>query len=141
MSPDADPTAGSPYPMIDVPESEAGSRESVVRFLVGELAATCGVAAGQLDDVVRSVLRRETLGTTGIGQGMAIPHARSEAVAAVGVLIGRLPVPVEWDAIDAEPVRLACLLLAPRDTGVPRPKHLEGLVRFLRDYSAGDRGV
>ena len=122
-----------PLPEVDVPREVATSPESVVRFLAGELAATCGIPAGQLDQVVGEVMRRETLGTTGIGRGVALPHARSAAVARLGVVLGRLPTPLDWHAIDAQPVRLVCLLLSPLSDPANHLRRLENLVRTLQD--------
>jgi mannitol/fructose-specific phosphotransferase system IIA component (Ntr-type) len=132
MSPDPTPPP-LPIPEVDVPRPVATSRETVVRFLVGELAATCGIPAGQIDQVVGEVMRRETLGTTGIGGGVALPHTRSAAVAQLGVVLGRLPVPLDWYAIDAQPVRLVCLLLSPLSDPVNHLRRLENLVRTLQN--------
>jgi mannitol/fructose-specific phosphotransferase system IIA component (Ntr-type) len=120
------------YPAVDVPPS-AATPEAVVRFLVGELAMTCGVAAEQIDDVVRRVMQRETLGTTGIGGGVALPHTRSDAILDRGILVGRLAAPMDWHAIDGEPVRFVCLLLAPPAQPGEYLRAMETLVRNIRD--------
>lgn len=135
MSPDPN-SAPFPMPEVDVPRPVAASPESVVRFLAGELAATCGVTAEQLEQVVGEVMRRETLGTTGIGGGVSLPHTRSAAVAQLGVVLGRLPVPLDWHAIDAQPVRLVCLLLSPTHNPANHLRHLENLVRTLQARAA-----
>src|SRR5262245_49862206 len=97
------------FPVVAVPPT-ATIPDAVVRFLVGELVAADRIppAAGQR--VVEAVLRRETLGSTGIGKGLAIPHAKSDDVTDAVVVIGRLPTPIDWSAIDGEPVNLVCLI-------------------------------
>ena len=120
-----------------MPGVVATSPEVVVRFLVGTLAATCGITPDRLEQVVGEVMRREALQSTAIGRGIAIPHARSDAVGFAGIIIGRLPVPVDWHAIDAEPVRLACMVLSPRNRPGDHLRYLERVVRNLLDR--GDR--
>ena len=96
-------------------------------------------AAGQfldtdLDDIVRAVLRREQLGTTGIGRGIAIPHSRH---AAVGQLIGTLGAVqgrgVPFDGIDGEPVHVLVLLISPQDRPGDHLRALENVVQTMRD--------
>jgi mannitol/fructose-specific phosphotransferase system IIA component (Ntr-type) len=133
MTPDPNNPQGFRPPEVDVPPSAATSPELVVRFLVGELADTCGIPAMQVDHVVGEVMRRESLGTTGIGGGVALPHTRSAAVNQLGVLLGRLPAPIDWHAIDAQPVRLVCLLLSPLTDPANHLRFLETLVRTLQE--------
>jgi mannitol/fructose-specific phosphotransferase system IIA component (Ntr-type) len=140
MNPGSDSAGDFRPPEVEFPREAASSREAVVRFLVGELAATCGILADQIEQVVGEVFRREALGTSGIGGGLAIPHTRSEAVRDVGVLLGHLPVPLDWQAIDAEPVRLVCLVLTPRSQPGTRLRADDRLLRWLlarRDRQAG----
>jgi len=120
-------------PRVDVPPVFATSREAVFRFLVGELAAACGTPAEYVEEIVRTLMRRETLGSTGIGGGIALPGARSAAIVRAGVVVGHLPAPMDWDAIDAEPVSEVCLVLSPRD----RPAdHLRTLTAVVQSYAA-----
>jgi nitrogen PTS system EIIA component len=133
MTPDPNQPRDFRPPEVDVPRQVATSPETVVRFLAGELAETCAVTAEQFEQVVGEVMRREALGSTGIGGGLALPHTRSAAVSRFGAVIGRLPVPVEWHAIDAEPVRVVCLMLSPVENPAAHLRRLEGLVQTLRD--------
>ncbi len=126
---------GFGFPVVAVPPT-ATVPDAVVRFLVGELVAAGRVPAAACQRVAEAVLRRETLGSTGIGNGVAIPHAKSDDVREVAVAIGRLPKPIDWAAIDAEPVGLVCLIVTPRDTPAAAQRRLEELMRRLR----GDRG-
>jgi PTS system nitrogen regulatory IIA component len=80
-------------------------------------------------DLVRILLEREALGTTGIGDGVAIPHAKVAGISDMVVAFGRSSVGVEYHAIDAKPVNLIFLLVTPED----RPgDHLKALARISR---------
>ena len=88
---------------------DASSRDETIAHLVDAL---------QLDPRHRATLlkvlaRREQLGTTGMGRGIAIPHCRSLAVPRVRIAYARVATPLEWDALDGKPVRHVFLIAAP----------------------------
>jgi len=129
------PATGPPdddfgFPVVAVPAT-ATCPDAVVRFLVGELVAAGRVPAAAVRRVAEAVLHRETLGTTGIGRGIAMPHAKSDDVTEVAVVIGRLANPLDWSALDGEPVGLVCLMVTPRKAPMAALKTLDGLVRRL----------
>ncbi len=78
-----------------------------------------------------AVLERERLGSTGVGHGVAIPHARLEELDSVQGLFARLSEPIDFDAIDERPVDLVFLLLAPEAAGAD---HLKALARVSRVF-------
>ena len=82
-------------------------------------------------EVVEAALARETQSTTAVGNGVAIPHARSAAVSVPTLAFGRLRTPVEWDAPDSEPVDLVFLIAVPDDAGKQHLKVLAKLARAL----------
>lgn len=65
------------------------------------------------DDFLHSVMEREDLMSTGVGLGLAVPHGRSRDVPELAAALFRLDPPLEWDAVDGEPVRLVCMVAAP----------------------------
>jgi mannitol/fructose-specific phosphotransferase system IIA component (Ntr-type) len=85
------------------------SREGVLRDLV----ALLGVTAGDADTLLRLLLRREGIGSTGVGRGMAIPHCRSLVVERVRLAFGRHPAGIDYGAIDGQPVHHFFLIVAP----------------------------
>ncbi len=98
---------------------------------LGVLASgASGIAASE---IVERVRERETLGTTGFGQGTAIPHARIPGLARVMVFAARLAAPIDYGALDGEPVDLAFLLLSPEGAGADHLKALARVSRTLRD--------
>ncbi len=86
-------------------------------------------------DVIEALLKREDLGPTGVGQGIALPHARMpEANNVVGLFL-RLEKPLDFDAVDRQPVDLVFALIAPEDAGVDHLKALALVSRTLRDQA------
>ena len=78
------------------------------------------------------VLRREEISTTGIGNGIAIPHGKSASVAETTVAIGRLENAVEWESVDDKPVKLVVLLaVSESDKGTSHVKLLSNMARKL----------
>jgi PTS system nitrogen regulatory IIA component len=97
------------------------------------LAAVAEIAARKLgrdaQSVLDALLEREAQGSTGVGQGVAVPHARLEGLdRMVGVFV-KLETPVAFDSVDDRPVDLLFVLLAPKDAGV---EHLRALARVSR---------
>lgn len=83
--------------------------------------------------VLAALLQREKLGTTGIGEGIAIPHARVSGLADIIGMFVRLATPVDYDALDDEPVDLVFLLLAPEGSTTVQLKALAKIARLLRE--------
>jgi len=98
---------------------------------LGELAeASYGLNA---ESVIEALMEREGLGPTGVGQGVALPHARMPEATEVYGLFLRLEKPLDFDAIDRQPVDLVFSLIAPVDAGVDHLKALALVSRTLRD--------
>ena len=83
--------------------------------------------------IFETLLKREKLGSTGIGQGIAIPHGKLPSIARVYGLFARLAQPVDFDSVDGQPVDLVFVLLAPEDAGADHLKALAKISRLLRD--------
>jgi len=93
------------------------------------------VRAGRLTDregALQAVLDREAKGTTGIGNGVAIPHGKHASVASLVAAVGTSPDGVEFDAIDDEPVRAVFLLIAPLDDPGPHVRALAEIARLIQ---------
>lgn len=83
-------------------------------------------------DIFDTLLQRERLGSTGVGQGIAIPHGKIPGLDRIIGLFARLEKPIDFEAVDAEPVDLVFLLLAPESAGADHLKALARISRFLR---------
>ncbi|MCB1378384.1 MAG: PTS IIA-like nitrogen regulatory protein PtsN [Alphaproteobacteria bacterium] len=89
--------------------------------------------------IFETLLTREKLGSTGIGQGIAIPHGKIPTLSRVYGLFARLSVPIDFDAIDGQPVDLVFVLLAPDHAGADHLKALARISRLLRDPSVVEK--
>ena len=116
-----------------IPELTAASKEGVIREMVESLRATGQFRGADLEDVVRAILKRELLGSTGIGRGVAIPHTKHNGV---DRLIGTIAVShggVAFESLDGEPVYVFVLLISPQDRPGDHLRALENVSRCLRD--------
>ena len=99
-----------------------------------ELAAKAAELTGQPDRAILDVLmQREKLGSTGIGHGIAIPHGKLPKLDQLFGLFARLDRPIDFEALDRQPVDLVFLLLAPEGAGADHLKALARIARLLRD--------
>lgn len=105
-----------------------------------ELAKRAAQTTGQNERAIFDVLmERERLGTTGVGNGIAIPHGKLPTLDRLYGLFARLEHPIDFDAIDERPVDLVFLLLAPETAGADHLKALARVSRLLRDKSACEK--
>ena len=86
-----------------------------------------------------AILEREALLSTGIGRGVAVPHARSSALSNMAMAVGTTREPVDFDSVDAEPVRLVWMLVGPGRTGGLHVRTLAAISELLRDDRVRDR--
>jgi len=83
-------------------------------------------------NIFDTLLQRERLGSTGVGQGIAIPHGKFAGLSGIIGLFARLEQPINFEAVDEEPVDLVFLLLAPESAGADHLKALARISRFVR---------
>jgi nitrogen PTS system EIIA component len=111
----------------------AGVKERAVRELVSGLHDAGAFKPENTDDVVREVMRREQLGTTGIGRNIAIPHSRHAAAERLIGTLGLSPAGLPFDSLDGEPVYVFVLLVSPKDRPGDHLRALEAVVRTMRN--------
>jgi nitrogen PTS system EIIA component len=125
--------------LTDILSSEAvlpALKATSKKQLLQELAQTAAKVSG-LDQriVFETLLQREKLGSTGLGQGIAIPHGKFAALKEVKGVFARLIAPVDFEAADDRPVDLVFLLMAPESAGADHLKALARISRLLRDQT------
>ncbi len=113
-----------------LPNLRAGSKKQALQELARKAAELTDQHERAIFDVL---LERERLGTTGVGRGIAIPHGKLPGLTQVTAVFARLEKPVDFEAIDEQPVDLMCLLLAPEQAGADHLKALARVSRLLRD--------
>ncbi len=124
-------------PLIDLvapnailPALKVNSKKQVLH----ELAARAAILSGQNERAIFDILRpREKLGSTAVGNGIAIPHGKMPGLTRLFGLFARLDRPIDFEALDNQPVDLVFLLLAPEGAGADHLKALARIARLLRD--------
>ena len=109
----------------------AGTKEEALKELVDILAQVENI--GDSKNILKALVERENLGSTGIGQGIAIPHGKTDKVSRLIAVMGVSKTGVDFDALDGEPVYIFFLLVAPKETAGPHLKALAQISRLLRD--------
>ena len=110
---------------------KAGDKEGVIRELVDLLAKADDIK--NKEELVKALLTRESLGSTGIGQGIGIPHAKSQSVKTLVAAFGLSQKGVNFDSLDGEPAYIFFLLIAPEESAGPHLKALARISRMLKD--------
>jgi PTS system fructose-specific IIA component/PTS system nitrogen regulatory IIA component len=115
------------------PDLSASTKEGVIREMVENLRAAGHFKGSEPEDILKAILKRELLGSTGIGRGVAIPHTKHNSV---DRLIGTVAVSragVAFESLDGEPVHVFVLLISPQDRPGDHLRALENVSRSLRD--------
>lgn len=115
---------------------KSSSKKQVLQDLSQRAADLTGIDERT---IFETLLERERLGTTGVGNGVAIPHGRLGGLDRVQGLFARLERPIDFDAVDDQPVDLIFLLLAPELAGADHLKALARVSRLLRDERVCDK--
>lgn len=111
------------------PAMSAGTKRALLQQLASLSGNRLGITPAAILD---SVTERESLGSTGFGQGVAIPHGKVDGLSQIYCLFARLSEPIRYKAIDGEPVDLVFLLLSPPDAGADHLKALAAISRVIR---------
>lgn len=107
----------------------ATSKKQALEALGDRLAIAQGLDPKAVFD---GLMTRERLGSTGVGQGIAIPHARCAGLDHMAGLFARLHTPIDFESVDGQPVDLIFMLLAPEHAGASHLQALARIARFLR---------
>src|SRR3979409_787796 len=123
-------------PQAVVPALKVNSKKQAIQ----ELAARAAGLTGQSErDILEILQQRERLGSTGIGNGIAIPHGKLPKLERLFGLFARLDRPIDFEALDGQPVDLIFLLLAPEPAGADHLKALARIARLLRDQDVAKK--
>lgn len=113
-----------------IPDMRAGSKKQALLEAAQRAAQVTGLHERTIFDLL---LERERLGSTGLGGGIAIPHGKIAGLDRLHGIFARLASPIEFEAIDARPVDLMFVLLAPKEAGADHLTALSRVSRCLRD--------
>jgi nitrogen PTS system EIIA component len=112
---------------------QATTKEAAIREIVRSLVEAGRLAEADLDGVARAILNREELGSTGIGQGVAVPHTRHPKVDRLVGTVALSRRGVDFAALDGEPVDILFLLVSPPNQPGDHLRALENISRHLKD--------
>ena len=115
------------------PDMSAVSKEDTIRSMVASLKATGAVPAADEEAVVAAILKREELGSTGIGNGVAVPHTKHPCVDRIVATVAISKAGVEFASLDGENVHILFLLISPPDRPGDHLRGLENISRHLRN--------
>lgn len=115
------------------PELDAADKESVIRELIGSLIACGKLQAKDEDDLVQAILKREELGSTGLGRGIAVPHTKHPSVTEPVGTIGISTNGIEFQSLDGDDVQLFFLVISPPDRPTDHLRALEKISKQLKD--------
>ena len=115
-----------------IADLKANDRDGAIAELVQSLADAGHVPRSKVDDVISAVLARERVATTGMGKGVAMPHAKHPAVKKVTATIGRSADGIDFNALDQAPVYSVVLLLSPPDAPEQHLQAMETIFRHLQ---------
>jgi PTS system nitrogen regulatory IIA component len=112
---------------------KAKNKEEVIEELVTLLVSTGAIEKKSKAKIVEVIMAREALGSTAIGQGIAIPHGKSESVSKLVSGLGISKKGIDFDSLDGEPAHIFFILIAPQDSAGPHLKALARVSRLLKD--------
>tara|TARA_R110002126_G_scaffold281712_1_gene429697 strand:- start:62767 stop:63231 length:465 start_codon:yes stop_codon:yes gene_type:complete len=113
-----------------LPALRVNSKKQLLQEMSARAAQVTGLSEREIFDVI---LQRERLGSTGVGNGIAIPHGKLTSINHIVGVFARLVTPVNFEALDDQPVDMVFLLLAPEGAGADHLKALSRIARVLRD--------
>lgn len=116
-----------------IAELKSTKKEEVIKELIDALINAEEIEKRNRNKLIEALMAREELGSTAIGQGVGIPHAKSDCVTKLVAAFGLSSKGVDFDSLDGEPVYILFLLLAPQDSAGPHLKALARISRLLKD--------
>ncbi len=114
-------------------ELKSATKPAVIEELVQSLTEAGEIDSEQRDDIIAAIMKREDLGSTGIGRGVAVPHTKHPSVQRLVGTVGVSEAGIDFDSLDGEPVQLFFLLISPPERPGDHLRALENISRQLRD--------
>ena len=116
-----------------IPSLQVSNKEAAIRGMVDSLVQTGNIKSGDAEGIVAAILKREELGSTGIGRGVAVPHTKHASVDRLIATVAIAPNGVDFASLDGEDVFILFLLVSPPDRPGDHLRALENISRHLRN--------
>ncbi len=116
-----------------IPSLSATDKEGVIREMIGSLHKSGCITPADQDGIIAAILRREELGSTGIGRGVAIPHTKHGSVSRSTLMLAVAPQGIDFASLDGDPVHVLVLLVSPPEQPGDHLRLLETITRHLND--------
>ncbi len=118
-----------------LPELAASTKESAIKAMVASLKDAGGIRAEDEEGIIAAIMKREELGSTGIGNGVAVPHTKHPSVTKLIATVALAGGGVDFSSLDGEPVHILFLLVSPPDKPGDHLRALESISRHLRNQN------
>lgn len=116
-----------------IPGLQVNSKEAAIRAMIDSLVGTGNIKAADAQSIVAAIIKREELGSTGIGHGVAVPHTKHPSVDRLIATVAIAPEGVDFASLDGEDVFILFLLVSPPDRPGDHLRALENISRHLRN--------
>jgi PTS system nitrogen regulatory IIA component len=123
-------------PQAIIPALKVNSKKQALQEIAAKAAESTGRSEREIFDVL---MQREKLGSTAVGNGIAIPHGKLASIDRIYGVFARLERPIDFEALDGQPVDLIFVLLAPETAGADHLKALAKIARMLRDTDLANK--
>jgi len=120
-------------PKAIIPSLKVETKEDAIREIVESLKSAQSIPNDDADGILAAILKREELGSTGIGKGVAVPHTKHPSVGDLIATVALAPDGVDFASLDGEPVHILFLVVSPPDRPGEHLRALETITRHLRD--------
>lgn len=118
-----------------LPNLQVESKEAAIRAMVGSLKASGNIPPDDEEGIVAAIMKREELGSTGIGNGVAVPHTKHPSVDKLVATVAIAPSGVDFASLDGEAVYILFLLVSPPERPGDHLRGLENISRHLRNQN------
>lgn len=118
-----------------LPDMSATTKEASIAAMVASLRAAGSIQASDEQSIVAAIMKREELGSTGIGNGVAVPHTKHPSVNKLIATVALNPGGVDFASLDGEAVHILILLISPPDRPGDHLRGLENISRHLRNQN------
>jgi PTS system fructose-specific IIA component/PTS system nitrogen regulatory IIA component len=118
---------------LSISDPSIRTKVQAITTIIDRLVEAKQLAEEDREEILSAILKREQLGSTGIGRGVAIPHAKHSPAATFVGALAVFPAGVDFDSVDGEPVHVVCLFVSPKDRPGEHLRILEAIARQLRE--------